>query len=663
MNLPSFLSVPTGLWLAAATIPPLLALYFLRLRRRTQPIATTLLWQRSVEDLRANAPFQRLRPSVLLFLQLLALTLIVLAIMQPQIQGGGRPDQRTILLIDNSASMRATDSETDSTRLDEAKRRASELVEQLYGGGFFSRASAETMVVAFNDRGEIQARFSRSRQDLLDAIERIEPTDGRTLLEEPLEFGRAYTTIDDPELGPVTQESATIELFSDGDIADLAEQVLRGEALRYHRVGAPDTDNVAVGAISAERPYDRPSAVQVFASLVNHGDEARQCDLELAVDGVVRAVQTLDLPAASRDAATGARLPGRNQLVFTPFELGRGAVIEVRHLCADALAVDDRAIVVVAPPKRLRVALVARRSFLLESALEGLALESLTLVDAPTFERMIADGGTELEAYDVIVLDNYAPEVPLPPGRYLAFGKAPRVDGLSPYGAGEAQLVLNVRDQHPVMRFVNMDQLFIAKTVLVEPASDVRVLAAGSTSALVTAVERAGMHLVYVAFDPLDSDWPFNRSFVTFLFNAVDYLGHVGSGLTTEGLRPGQAITARLPRGATDVFITAPDGAEHALETGDDGHVSWGPIRHAGAYDLRWTPSGADAPAHRAYGVNLLDDDESAIAAREAIDVGNVEAQGQVGGEVGATALWPWALGACLAVLVAEWWVYHRKLV
>ena len=102
-----FLSPLTALIAPACAVPLLLLLYFLKLRRRAQPIACTLLWARSIEDLRANAPFQRLRRSLLLLLQLLALLLLIAAVMQPQFRSGRAEGGKTVLLIDNSASMSA----------------------------------------------------------------------------------------------------------------------------------------------------------------------------------------------------------------------------------------------------------------------------------------------------------------------------------------------------------------------------------------------------------------------------------------------------------------------------------------------------------------------------------------------------------------------------
>ncbi|MCH2153139.1 MAG: BatA domain-containing protein, partial [Phycisphaerales bacterium] len=76
-----------GFFLLAGVVPPLLVLYFLKLRRRTMPVSSTLLWLSSTADLQANTPFQRLRRNILLLLQLIILLLLILAIMQPRLEG------------------------------------------------------------------------------------------------------------------------------------------------------------------------------------------------------------------------------------------------------------------------------------------------------------------------------------------------------------------------------------------------------------------------------------------------------------------------------------------------------------------------------------------------------------------------------------------------
>src|SRR5580698_8855019 len=94
------------LWAILAGVPVgIIALYFLKLRRRPVQVPSTLLWRRSLEDLHVNSLFQRLRRNLLLFLQLLAIFLAMLALAGPRIQGSSDQGERYVLAIDNSASM------------------------------------------------------------------------------------------------------------------------------------------------------------------------------------------------------------------------------------------------------------------------------------------------------------------------------------------------------------------------------------------------------------------------------------------------------------------------------------------------------------------------------------------------------------------------------
>src|SRR3954451_14666639 len=82
-------------WAVLAGIPvAIIALYFLKLRRRPVQVPSTLLWRRSLEDLHVNSLFQRLRRNLLLFLQLLTLFLAMLALAGPRIRGTSGPGQR-----------------------------------------------------------------------------------------------------------------------------------------------------------------------------------------------------------------------------------------------------------------------------------------------------------------------------------------------------------------------------------------------------------------------------------------------------------------------------------------------------------------------------------------------------------------------------------------
>src|SRR5437016_13159159 len=101
-------------------------MYILKLRRKDVVVSSTFLWRQVIRDVQANAPFQKLRKNVLLFLQLLAAALLVLAISRPFWRGIGIGGRSVVIVVDTSASMTATD--VGRSRLDEAKQEAGRIV-------------------------------------------------------------------------------------------------------------------------------------------------------------------------------------------------------------------------------------------------------------------------------------------------------------------------------------------------------------------------------------------------------------------------------------------------------------------------------------------------------------------------------------------------------
>ena len=87
MNLIPALSNPLA-WALLGLIPVgIILLYFLKLKREPVEVPSTYLWAKTIEDLHVNSLLQRLRRSLLLFLQLLAVIIAAIALLRPGFQG------------------------------------------------------------------------------------------------------------------------------------------------------------------------------------------------------------------------------------------------------------------------------------------------------------------------------------------------------------------------------------------------------------------------------------------------------------------------------------------------------------------------------------------------------------------------------------------------
>ena len=83
------LVAPLGL-LGLALLAPIIAMYLLKRRRDEVAVSSVYLWERVVQDMEANAPWQKLRRNLLLLLQLLFLLAAIFGLARPFLLTAGR---------------------------------------------------------------------------------------------------------------------------------------------------------------------------------------------------------------------------------------------------------------------------------------------------------------------------------------------------------------------------------------------------------------------------------------------------------------------------------------------------------------------------------------------------------------------------------------------
>jgi len=276
----------------------------------------------------------------------------------------------------------------------------------------------------------------------------------------------------------------------------------------------------------------------------------------------------------------------------------------------------------------------------------------LQVVSPSTMQEMAATG--EASAFDVVITrDVSLPS--LPTGNYLIFGAPPPLEAFATHIEGEAQVMLVAKENHPVMRFVRFEDIVVSKGFEIVTDGNVEVLLEGSGWPAVMRLRDSGVQIVYAAFDPLESNWPYLRSFPFFVYNAVQFLGRSGDALLSAKGIVGETIRVSVPQGISSVTVSEPQGISHEVQVDATQRANWGPIRVAGQHTVSWNDS-----VQRYIAVNSPSG-ESVIASRATISIGatTVESSGSSGASF--IQLWPWALAAVLAVLLAEWWVYQRK--
>lgn len=503
----------------------IVALYLLRMRRRDIRVPATFLWPQHVEEIRANSLFQKLRFNWLMVLQLLAAFLLCAAFARPQFRQKGLLGDTTVIVLDSSASMRATD--VSPNRFEVAKSMVRRAIEASKPGDQIALIQAgATPKVVFplgNDS---------SKQKL--ALAEVEATDVEGRMEEALNLASAIVS---------SQASARILVISDGCFKPVDNFSSGKASVVYQPVGERQ-ENVGFYALGSAQTSN---GIQVFCGVRNYGLNSANPQIDILADGK-RVFST-------RLSLNSLKSGGFNCLVPAGTKK-----VEAKNLTPDLLAADNRIAALIESDSQLKVLLVSKGNPFLERALLLDPRVSLDRTDR------ISDT-LDTSKFDLTIFDS----VPL---------QSVKSKGIVEFGGNGkkvGQPTVEEVENSPLTSGVNFRSFYIESLLSREASGKTLV-----NSNLGPVIVQQDDQTIQIRFNLLDSDFPLQVGFPIFISNLIDQFAQsdrASSFVATAGSN--FSIRSDSP-----INIVSPGGKSEKVDP-INGMVTIRSMNNIGSYELQ----------------------------------------------------------------------------
>jgi hypothetical protein len=655
---------PSGWWWLALAIPVIL-LYILKIRLRRQTVPTLLFWDQLFDEKKPRAWWQRLRNLLSLLLQLAFLGLVISALADPLWSWQREQARRIVLIIDNSASMRATEA-IGMTRLDEAKLAASTLVQSL-------RSEDRMAVLSAAGGPEVVIGMTDHQRSLTDAIRAISMTDGPT---------GVIASVAAAERLLADHEHGEIMVLTDGCFADL-ETLRKNPRLKIYGIGSKQ-DNVAITRYQVRRSLLDAVGYQILIDVTNFAATQKACRVELTLGDELVDVLPLKLK------------PGETITRFVDHTSPSGGELLATIDVSDALATDNHAVAVLPERKPVPVQLATKGNLFLKGVLESIPLVDLQITEeAPS---IAPPGG-------ILVLDRIVP-AQLPTGCVVVVDPQSATDAWTLGEAVSQPIVAKVDKESPLVQHVRLDNvLFPGARQMIFSGESEPLIQDPLDGALFARLKRPGGDAVVLACNLDQGDLPLRIAFPVLMKNTIEWF-QGNNGELRPALATGDMLTLDVSRVREPLLGSAservePDGQNIAMQavdvvamstaaplelvspshrvtplalTGDQ--LTLGRLLETGLWTVRQvnlagekpiltpTPTesateGTGAENTTLVACNLVNAEESDLRPRGELE----ELQGRNLAILGGQSLWLYLTLAATLLIATEWWLYQRRIV
>jgi hypothetical protein len=622
-----YLLTPIALALSALAVPIIL-MYVLKLRRQEHIVPSTFLWRKTLEDIQANAPWQRLRFNILLLLQLLVLSGLILALAGPAYSRSHVILGDLVLIVDESYGMQPHD--VSPSRFAIALQRAHSLASDLGSGNVVS-------VIGMGPQPHLAIAESSDQGAIGRAIDTL-----RAGVEQP-NFLEALSLA--ASLARAGQNTRAIVLTSrDSGISTLPLEVsfpvdIERIGGRLHDLGITAFSASLVSSASA----GGSQVVEAVARVGNFGSQTAVSDLELFADGHLADVRPLAIAP-----------PHQQSLFWTALPVGVRR-LQIKLTRSDDVGTDKSAWAAIPAEPTRRILLVSRGDYFLQTALLLDPSVKLAVVTPaayiPGMER----------TFDLSVFDGVLPPalpagsallVAPPAGRLgsLRFGRNVPAGSVTDVSSGTAGAAA------PILQYADLGDVHVGQARSVSLPGWMQPLAVSSGHTLLAAGEQASARFALVSFDLQRSDWPLRISFPIVLQNMLRYLAP-GLTLGATNVNTGQTVRFFPSPGTRRLEVTRPDGATDRLTAP---FPPFADTSQPGLYAVKEVGTTAVGAQSEPFAVNFFPARPAPAAGPATIHLGKARAgrsvtRGSVPVDIAGVVVL-----AALALLGLEWWVAFR---
>ena len=645
--------------LALAAIPIVL-FYVLKIRLRRAPVSTTMFWDRIFDEKKPRSIWQRLRHLLSLLLQLLFLSFLLFAVVDPLFDHEARDARRIVVVLDNSASMnvfadgRSAEKSSQETRLDVAREKVREFVRGL-------RRHDEVAIVTAGTQARVRSGFTHHPQLLERTLDAVEPTDGPTDLLAGIALARRLSTPRDADDNDSTSDAKDTEdadgriiVVTDGgvDLATIPDAAsLSSDALEWVVVGAP-VANCGITQFQVRRSAIDATGYEILVEVTCFAPAPIETRLELTLD---------DAPI---DVVPITLAPGRPWTKRFERTSTKGGRLDAALTVDDALPTDDRARAILPDVRLQPVTLVGPENLFLDKVFEAMPLLDL---------RRATNAATRRQAREVVVFHRDVPET-LPDGPVLVID--PR-NSCAEFTVGDAltePLIVKQKSDSVVMRHVHLENVYLPGARRLDaPNATALATSLGGDTLLAHRPRRSG-DIVVLTGDLDRGDLALRTAFPILVANVLRAFaggeGEIREATATGEVRafdlPTQLLAAARASGGSALSGTlvarSPNGGETPLDVDfRRGEITLGPLPTTGIWTVH--PKGLDVGDPRTPSLGIACN----LASRAESDLSREAPEGSTASittsGISGRPIWFLLVVLALVLTVVEWGLYQRRRV